>query len=38
MIDVGPLIAAGAQAAQRPAWTAIFAKAQALAVPELRRI
>jgi hypothetical protein len=40
-IDVGRLVAARAQAAQRPAWTAIFAKAQALAaleVPELRRI
>ena len=40
-IDVGPLATARTQAAQRPAWTAIFAKAQALAaleVPELRRI
>ena len=40
-LDLAPLVAARAQAAQRPAWTAIFAKAQALAaqeVPELRRI
>ena len=41
MLDLAPLVAARSQAATRPAWTAIFAKAQALAaleVPELRRI
>ena len=41
VLDLAPLVAARSQAATRPAWTAIFAKAQALAaqkVPELRRI
>jgi hypothetical protein len=41
MLDLAPLVAARSQAANRPAWTAIFAKAQALAaleVPQLRRI
>ncbi len=40
-LDLAPLVAARARLATRPAWTAIFAKAQALAaqqVPELRRI